>query len=936
MEWNNPNAEEFDKKHTIIEGKSLEKLNIPAKSEKIGEFILEFEKLIEKWKRFIKQDTYLTYEKKAAFLKGLENITQFPWYYPLRYFLTYKRIKKKKAIFKQRLTEYNESFIKRRLKEYVEFFDGKKFGIKYPLDKSQRTAIIRDDKHNLVVAGAGSGKTTVITSRIAYLIKRKDKVERDKILALAFTRVAAKEMEKRLSNIYNIDINISTFHALGRQILIDELNHIPDLVLKIRPIIQELFNKLMDKKDFQALFLDYVLYHSEEEIEEESFEDKQLYYRYMRNLKYSTLNNIEVKSISERNIGNFLFAHNIEFEYEPLVEWVDSTKTQDKRKKGKKRKKEKKAKGNKGVNGERGYQKESEFNVGEENEVEKTYHPDFYLPKYDLYIEHWGLNRQMKVPRWFGISSEEYNDIRDWKLKQYRKHGKNLIETWEYERNEGNLIGNLKKKLKKLKPNIIFSPLSYEELVRQTSEFERKRGDIFDLISSFIHIVKSNALTPEEISKRLKTENYSPKQKSFGNMALKVYKRYQKYLRTEQQIDFNDMINLAVKLIKKHSEKYQNKYSHILIDEFQDISYQRMQLIDCFVNEKSKTKLFCVGDDWQSIYQFTGSDVNFFVDFGAHFPHPQISYLEQNYRSTDNIVEMSNHLISHNKNQISKTVHSKTDLKQKEIVYFQFDRKILANNKISPPYIFKLIQKLLEEGAEPNEIMVLSRFNRNVYDIKVFCGAHGIPVEEYSPRGRTNGVRFYSAHKSKGSESKYVIITDLIKGTYGFPCEIQDSSVFEVAKRITEDNYIAEERRLFYVALTRAKQYLFLFSIQNKESMFIEEIEPFLQKILIQSEAVWERIIQDYLPHLKKGYSRNGPRFFCEQCGSILLETQGKYGTILKCSNYPECSYRFTIPENDAETCPRCGRKLVERRGRYGRFLGCTGYPECKYTRNLE
>lgn len=127
-------------------------------------------------------------------------------------------------------------------------------------------------------------------------------------------------------------------------------------------------------------------------MDEAFFEDKEEYYKYMRNKKYTTLNNLVVKSISERDIANFLFLHNINFEYEPLVDWVDAS------------------------------------------EEDKEYHPDFYLLEYHIYIEHWGLNENFEVLEWFSISSEEYRRNRERGLSQFKEYQKILIETWEYER----------------------------------------------------------------------------------------------------------------------------------------------------------------------------------------------------------------------------------------------------------------------------------------------------------------------------------------------------------------------------------------------------------------------------------------------------------------------------------------------------------------------
>ncbi|MHA2127603.1 MAG: UvrD-helicase domain-containing protein, partial [Promethearchaeota archaeon] len=560
--------------------------------------------ILEKsWQDFIKRDTYLISDEKDRFFSEINQLAKFPRvsFFKFKQRKVIKKFKRLLDDLSREIKSYNDYFTKDRLRYYRSFFEGRDDKLKYPLDKNQRLAVLKDDKHNLVIAGAGSGKTSVISSRIAYLIRRKDKVDKEKILALAFTRVAAEEMKERLKNNYKIEIDISTFHALGRSIIEEEQGSKPKLIFngnekKIYELIEKLFMDVLQEEKYQNILINYLAYHSEQIVKPESFENKAEYYEYMRNKKYSTLNDISVKSISERDIGNFLFLHNIKYEYEPLVEWVD------------------------------------------ESEEDKEYHPDFFLPDYDIYIEHWGLNRSNRVPKWFTKTTEEYLELKNWKLGQFETHNKTLVETWDYERLSEELVPNLREKLKKLFPKIEFTPLTYRELVEKTFQFKDKRNEVVNLVGNFIKISKCNFFTVPDITERIKTKKYSKKQKLFGELALEVYRRYQDYLNQENRIDFNDMINLAVELAKREPDKYINRYDHVLVDEFQDISYQRLELIKCFVNNKSNAKLFCVGDDWQSIYQFTGSDVRFFVNFKDYFPNPEITYLNNNYRSSQTIV----------------------------------------------------------------------------------------------------------------------------------------------------------------------------------------------------------------------------------------------------------------------------------------------------------
>ncbi|MHA1699607.1 MAG: UvrD-helicase domain-containing protein [Promethearchaeota archaeon] len=878
--------------------------------------------LDDKWREFKAENTYLTYRIKQKFIEALSLLKtgiNIPWYYRIYLKLFYRsrfndvRI----AILEQDILHYNEHFVRSRLEACRSFFDGRDDGLKYPLDPDQRLAVIRDDFHNLVIAGAGSGKTSVLTSRIAYLVRRRDRINPDRILALAFTNVAADEMKSRLKRDFKIDISISTFHSLGRRILKDELGYKPRLLFngserKKNDFIRRLFTEVISESRFQQLLIEYLAYHDEQEVTADSFEDQVLYYKYMRNKKYTTLNDINVKSISERDIGNFLFLHSIKFEYEPVVDWVDHDDSDD-----------------------------------------RDYRPDFYLVDHDVYIEHWGLNKSMQVPQWFTKTSEEYLKQREWKIEQFKKHGKTLIETWDYERHGGTLIDNLKKKLEQAIPGIKFTPLTYMELIQKTNQFRVKSGEIASLIVSFISTAKSNFLTVDDIAKRVNSKNYSRKQRIFGEIALAVYRRYQSWLKENDVIDFDDMINQAVILVRKQPEKYREMYDHVLVDEFQDISYQRMELIKLFVNPNSNTKLFCVGDDWQSIYQFTGSDVRFFIDFKQYFPNPAVTVLKRNYRSTSAIVRMSNDLIARNKFQLRKEARSTGELGLQPI-FFELSRHFGRHVKNRIVHYYQLIRFLLGNGVKPADIMVLSRFKNNVHELEIYCGANGIPTED-----EHGGVKFWTVHKSKGSESTHVIIIDVISGLYGFPCEIQDSSVLEMARRLKSQGYIEEERRLFYVALTRSKKFLYLFSVEDSESLFLHEISKHLIKIHVDSKHLWDQAIPNLLdPYLKRRYPEKP--VFCPECGKVLKKRAGTFGKFLGCTGYPKCRFTFDLENPDARMqspglvpayhansmertptrqmnllyCPRCGNPLTPRNGKYGIFLGCSRYPSCTFTFN--
>ncbi len=493
----------------------------------------------------------------------------------------------------------------------------------------------------------------------------------------------------------------------------------------------------------------------------------------------------------------------------------------------------------------------------------------------------------------------------------------------------------LEEKLKNAVPDINIALIPTETLIQLVFKGTNAKFELANLAFSFVQIAKSNMFTVEEIAERIKSKQYTKKQKQFGTIAIEVFKKYQEYLTKEGKIDFNDMINTSVELVRRNPQNYLDRYDHILVDDFQDISFQRMELIKCFVNERSTTKLFCVGDDWQSIYQFTGSDVRFFVDFPNHFSDPEFSYLFQNYRSTQTIVNAANSLIANNPHQLKKATYSRRT-SPIPILLIELSSRAAPKGKIPAPYVRKLIELLLKEGENANDIMVLSRYNRTLKDIEVHCGAEGVPIREKTGNLK-EGARFYSVHKSKGTENRHVILTDLTSGLYGFPCEVQDSRVLEPAKRFPSKSFVEEERRLFYVALTRSKQNLYLFTVENNWSMFLHEIEASFNKIFVDSKAEWDEILPRFVSKAYKGELRSSDRpVFCPKCGRLLRERDGKYGKFLGCSRYPSCDYIYDLKDPNTVSCPLCHRKLVPRTGKYGRFLGCIGYPQCKFAFNLE
>ena len=762
---------------------------ITKKNSILQNFLHKKNELSLEWDDFLKKETYLTSDLKE---KLLEDYTQlFHWF-----FLISKKVRtssKEYKFFLEKLRvdveNYNEQFIEARLEEHKTFFDGKQHNLQ-SFDVFQRKAIIIDDRHNLVIAGAGAGKTAVLTSKIAYLVNErrdKPKIKPEKILVLTFNKKARDQVKERLNKNFDIGkVNVMNYHQLGYSIL----GRYPLFEAgdddKIGGRLKMIFSDLLKNKEYQELFLEYLSTHLEEDV---TFEDKEEYYNYMRDKKYTSLKNEKVKSIAERDIANFLFTHNIKYEYEKEIDWIQNNNQQ--------------------------------------------YHPDFYLPEYDIYIEHWGLDRENKVPEWFNGEnpSKKYLKDKEWKLGQFKKYDKKLVQSWSYEKAEGILITNLMDNLKKVSNDIQFKRLPYSEIVEKTN-YKENLKEISEMIYFFINIAKSNGNGIDEIEKRINSNKYSERQRLFGKIALKVFVEYEGMLLKEKRTDFNNMMIEATKLIRQNPQNYHDKYDYILIDEFQDISKPRLEMIQSLLKCNPNTKLFCVGDDWQNVNGFAGSEVKYFVDFKNEFEYCEEIPLKTNFRCSKTIVDMSNQLISKNKNRTNKEVvyFEKNGVGCKAQVYVLPESSI-KDEKYRIYKAMDVIRYLFEKKVDAKDILVLSRFNRISDNFKRCCYGNNprIPVaDEYEGK---KGINVCSVHKSKGLEAKYVIILDVVSGNYGFPSEIKDSSVFEIARNNKNRDTFEEERRLFYVALTRSKEFIYIFTIKNNQSIFLQEINNFVEKI---------------------------------------------------------------------------------------------------------
>lgn len=791
-----------------IKGKILD--NIEAETK------IRIEELIND--RYSITHTYFTYHKRVKFVEKCNSYLK-----DLKLFEEEKIVLsdefcsfidesiQKITSIKDVFENYNNSdFIEKRISRYDYLFKKSSF----PLDQSQKVAVVTDDTHNLVVAGAGSGKTEVLITRIAYLIERKpDTIDTERILVLAFQNKAAREVHDRLDSRFGFDTKIKTFHSLGREILMESYRdsgmdapRIADETEQ-QQFVLTIFNEKTKDNMFQNEIVNYMKAYGDSEIRKSKsdFDEKEQYYEYMRNLTYTALDGTKVKSEAEREILNFFVTHDLNGKrvkvlYERPAEWME-------------------------------YKKENG-----DTHIPK---PDFFFPDYNIYLEHWAIDEYGNVPEWFEGKNpaKDYKEGMEQKKKKFAEQEKYLlVETSNKDYIQINFIEILKDRLLKALneknpgKNFEFTHIAYDKLVNRVwEECVVSVRYLPHHIGNFITIAKTYNLTPAEIEQRIKNEFWSPKQIEFANIALNVYSSYENRLRAENKIDFSDMINLAVKNLKQNGSLYKNRFDHILVDEYQDISQQRYELIKSLIEKNDGCKLFCVGDDWQSIMAFSGSNLDFFVHFDQYFDHPAVTYLTVNYRSCKSIVDTGAEIIKHNGDaQLKKDAIAQNNSIKPIRVYISIHNSHFVNDYYTQiaQHCVITINGYLQKGYQEEDIMILSRIaNSPIMKKKLqeYSKTYDVPI---SFENRLNKkIRFMSVHASKGLQARVVFLLNVVDGLYGFPCRKENPDIFEPATRGRKKDREEEERRLFYVAVTRSKEDLIIYSQIDSQSKFLGEIE---------------------------------------------------------------------------------------------------------------
>ena len=721
---------------------------------------------------------------------------------------------------KSMFEEKNQEILNAELisqKQFLENIESK------PLSMEQGTAVITFDNRVLLVAAAGSGKTSVMVARAAYATLKKF-VDPSKILLLAFNKAAAEELQERVktrfenANIDSTGIKASTFHAFGLDVIGRALNERPAVapwVDKGRDFeeIANIVKELKDSsEDFKYKWDLYRLIFPPETIKLTGIEHD-AWDSESKVQGYRTFDGKIVRSHGERMIANWLYLHGVSYQYERDYKFKTS------------------------------------------NAQHRQYKPDFYYPEIDVWHEHWALDKKGNPPPDFIGYLEEIQ----WKRKLHSDNKTELIETTFWEVVFSNGLTYLKEELIKRGVKINWDPDRPKAAYTDIEDAE-----IIRLVRTFMTHVKSNSLTTAEISARLMGKwNHlkSDRTDLFLEIYWKIHDEWNNRLNAINAIDFEDMLIQAAGMVENNM--YVPDYDLILVDEFQDSSSARARLVRSLLKLKGKFVLV-VGDDWQSINRFAGADVSLMSKFHDLFGKGPTLHLSRTYRCTQTIADVATKFVIKNPDQIKKNVIADQVGEGNPIVLIRAGGEHQGVREA----LERISKDLKASGRKNATVYILGRYNFN---------RDWVPNEDFPGLK----ITYRTVHGSKGLEADYVVLVNLEFGRHGFPSEIEDDPILNLAMSELETFEHAEERRLLYVALTRAKKQAFLVTKQNKDSMFAVEL---------MSDSLIDVVTLD------SANSENPPVQTCPKCkkGVMVIRT-GPYSNFLGCNRFPKCVHKTKI-----------------------------------------
>ena len=722
------------------------------------------------------------------------------------------------GVINKLVKQHNEGVITFLLDTHKDFFD---HCLKYPLDQQQRRSIVSEEDNCLVVSSAGSGKTSSIIGKVKYLTDVKG-IAPHRILLISYTNKAAAELTERMAT---DGLKGYTFHKLAIDIIGRATGIKPSICDNTDALFIDIYHTLLGNKAFKNSVVEYFIDYQTNETDWEKRKNE-------RQEQLSEQKNVQLKAMFPDMDGRAIYVRS---EQEQKICFVLSSL---------------------GVK----FRYEEPYEHQLADEMHSQYRPDFsiYFEQKGvtkrIYLEHFGVDEHSLVPAWFAkdknITYEEanqkYDDGITWKKAAHEKFGTQLLVTSSADFHYSDIRNKLKKILEDV--GVPIQEKTNEELYGLILPKGSKQEKAFiRLVATFVTLVKSSCKSVKEVLKQAKNADDERSVFIIKNIFQPVYERYISALSDSNQIDVTDAILQATEICRA---SHPVEYDYIIVDEFQDISVDRYNFLKVLREGNPPAKLYCVGDDWQSIYRFSGSDMALFNQFPEYFGATEINKIETTYRFGEPLVSLSSYFIQRNKAQIQKDIHSFDSEMKTELEFYSYDRRDYCN----------MIGQLVASIPSDKSIFLLGRYSFDDYYLSFMYQS----IKEgnrffYVIGGRK--IEFLTIHKSKGLEADYVILLQCNKDTYGFPSLVSDDPVLNYVLTKSDQFPYGEERRLFYVAITRAKMKTLVLYDKRFPSVFVDE---FLRPEKLSEESYVKH------PNANKRWTRSADQFL------LKLHSEGK------------------------------------------------------------
>lgn len=806
--------------------------------------------------------------------------------------------------------KHNKAFIAKHLQSEKEYLDTilTKVDPAINLDEEQREVVLSDEDYTLVIAGAGAGKTTTVAAKVRYLVERQG-VNPEKILVISFTNKAVGELKDKINKGLGIPCPVTTFHSTGYAILRkkDTVGKtIVDSGFLFNVINNYLKGNILEQPELVDKLILFFGSYFDAPYEGDDLND---FFNYISKADFSTIkgniseyteeiinkrtgNRISIahetlRSAQEVAIANFLYLNNIDYRYE----------------------------------------KPYQYNI---LRAHKPYAPDFTLRQGDkvAYLEHFGITEDGRNNRYSPEQLQKYKNAINDKILLHRQHNTDLIYTFSLYNDGRPMLEHLKEQL--IAHGFVLSQRSSQEVFEKIVGTEENKYilKLVKLVCTFIQNFKTNGYTVEKFYE-WEAQTTNERTRLFLDVAQQCYLEYAKRLKEKRAVDFEDMINESARILNQQMISGQTlDFKYIIVDEYQDISRQRFDLTKA-LSQICDAKIIAVGDDWQSIYAYAGSDITLFTKFKEAFGYGKELKITRTYRNAQEVIDIAGSFIQKNDAQLKKALVSPKHIEDPIIIESyteEVDRK-QTQGKGGKYYLIgktveNIVAKILEENPK-SSILLLGRYGFDAFNL---CRSADFFYDEKTGGVMSKtfpGVRleFMTVHRAKGLGFDNVIIINGRNELYGFPSQIQDDPVLKYVVKDDHSIEYAEERRLFYVALTRTKNRVYIVTPEQHPSKFVTELIADYKHVKVNGQICTE---DDTTPtNIKR----------CPICGYPLqLRYKPHYGLKLWiCSNDPEVCGFMTNDLRGGELsiikCDKCqDGYLIVKEGNDGPFLGCTNY----------